>query len=38
MKALIKTREGPGHLELLDAKEPVMGPDSILIEVAYAGI
>ncbi len=38
MKALIKTQEGPGHLELLDAEEPVVGPDSILIEVAYAGI
>jgi L-iditol 2-dehydrogenase len=38
MKALIKTQEGPGHFELLDVKEPVVGLDSILIEVAYAGI
>ena len=38
MKALIKTQEGPGHLELLDAEEPVVSPESILIEVAYAGI
>jgi len=38
MKALVKTEQGPGHLELLDVQEPVVGPDSILIEVAYAGI
>lgn len=38
MKALVKTEQGPGHLELLDVKEPVVEPDSILIEVAYAGI
>jgi L-iditol 2-dehydrogenase len=38
MKALVKTKDGPGGLELLDRPEPEVGFGEVLIEVAYAGI
>lgn len=38
MKALVKVKEGPGNLELLDWKEPEIGLDMLLVEVKYAGI
>jgi len=38
MKALVKVKEGHGNVELLDVKEPELGPGMILIEVKYAGI
>ena len=38
MKALVKTRDGAGSLELLERDKPSIGPNDVLIEVAYAGI
>jgi len=38
MKALVKVKEGPGNLELLDWKEPEAGPDMLVVEMKYAGI
>lgn len=38
MKALVKTKEGKGHLELLDVDEPTPGPTQVKIKVEYAGI
>lgn len=37
MKALVKTRPGPG-LELLDVPEPTVGPNEVLIKVKRTGI
>jgi L-iditol 2-dehydrogenase len=38
MKALVKTQDGPGSLELVDWPQPQVGPDDVLIEIAYSGI
>jgi len=38
MKALVKVKPGPGHLEWMDVPEPECPEDSIKIEVKYAGI
>jgi L-iditol 2-dehydrogenase len=38
VKALQKTKPGPGNLELLDVPEPVVSGDLIKIKVVYAGV
>ena len=38
MKALVKTRKGPGHLELCDVDDPTTGRDEVNIAVKAAGI
>ncbi|MGG1660675.1 zinc-dependent alcohol dehydrogenase [Brevibacillus sp. NRS-1366] len=38
MKALVKTKPGPGHLELLDIPEPACPPEGVKIKIAYSGI
>ena len=38
MQALVKTRRGPGHVDLLDWPEPKIGPGEVLIEVQACGI
>lgn len=38
MKALVKTRPGVGHLELIDLPEPECGPGDVKIEVSGCGI
>jgi L-iditol 2-dehydrogenase len=38
MKALVKVKEGHGHVELLDVDEPELKPNMIRIAVRYAGI
>lgn len=38
MKALFKTAEGPGNMELREAPVPTPGPGEVLVEVKYAGI
>ncbi len=38
MKAVMKTRPGPGNVELRDVPEPQPGPGQVRIEVAAAGI
>ncbi len=34
----MKTKKGPGNLELVDIEEPVPGPGQVLVEVSAAGI
>lgn len=38
MEALVKTRRGPGNVNLLDWPEPKIGPREALIEVHACGI
>ena len=38
MKALVKTADGPGNLELKDVPEPTCAPDGVVIAVKAAGI
>jgi len=38
VKALVKTQQGPGHLELLDVEEPSCGPGQAKVEVKASGI
>lgn len=38
MKALVKTEQGFGHLEIQDKEEPQAGKDQVKIEVKYVGI
>lgn len=38
MKAVVKTKKGVGHVELLDVPKPRPGPSEILVEVKAAGI
>ncbi len=38
MLAVVKTKSGPGNVELLEVQEPAVGADSVKIEVKYAGI
>lgn len=38
MIALVKTRPGPGNVELTQVPEPECGPGQVKIEVAYSGI
>ncbi len=38
MKAVVKTRRGPGNVELKDVDVPKIKPDEVLVEVKYAGI
>lgn len=38
MVAVVKTRPGPGHVELVRVPEPDCGPGQVKIEVAYSGI
>lgn len=38
MKAVVKTREGHGHVELREVPEPAVRPNTVKIEVQYAGI
>jgi L-iditol 2-dehydrogenase len=38
MQALVKTRRGPGNVDLLDWPEPKIGPREVLIEVQACGI
>lgn len=38
MQALVKTKAGPGGVELLAWKERAVAPDEVKIEVAYSGI
>jgi L-iditol 2-dehydrogenase len=38
VKALVKTKPGPGNLELLDVSEPEVSGDLVKIRVVYAGI
>lgn len=38
MRAIVKTRPGQGHLELLDWREPEAGPEEVKIRIAAAGI
>lgn len=38
MKAIVKTQNNPGKLELLDVPVPEIGPDDVLIKVEAAGI
>jgi len=38
MKALVKTKKGPGHIEVLEVPEPSPGPGEVKIEVAACGI
>ncbi|HYB73553.1 MAG TPA: alcohol dehydrogenase catalytic domain-containing protein [Candidatus Sulfotelmatobacter sp.] len=38
MRALVKTRRGPGNVELQDWPEPKVGPREVLIEIAACGI
>lgn len=38
MKALVKTRKGPGNLKLRDVDDPKVGPDDVNILVKAAGI
>jgi len=38
LKALVKTKKGPGHLELKEVPEPECGLDQVKIEVKSAGI
>lgn len=38
MTALLKTRKGPGNLELCEVPVPVPGPEDVLLEVKACGI
>lgn len=38
MKALVKTKSGPGNLNLIDVKEPECDENHLKIEIKYAGI
>jgi len=38
MKAVVKTRRGPGNVELRDVDVPQVAPDEVLIEVKSSGI
>ncbi len=38
MLALVKTKQGPGNMELRDVPEPTISADEVLIEVGAAGI
>ncbi|NOU92230.1 alcohol dehydrogenase catalytic domain-containing protein [Paenibacillus sp. LMG 31456] len=38
MKALVKTAQGPGHVELIDVLEPSCGDRDVKIEVKFTGI
>lgn len=38
MQALVKTAPGPGHMELMDVTEPLLGPNQVKIRVEAAGI
>ncbi|TFF91637.1 alcohol dehydrogenase, partial [Candidatus Thorarchaeota archaeon] len=34
----MKTKRGPGNLELVDIEKPIPGPGQVLVEVSAAGI
>jgi len=38
LKALVKTKSGPGNLELLEIPEPTVSDDLVKIKVVYSGI
>lgn len=38
MKALVKTKPGPGHLELLEVPDPEVSPGKVKVRVEWAGI
>jgi len=38
LKAIIKTKRGPGNIEVQEIETPMIEPDSLLIEVKAAGI
>ena len=38
MKAVMKTAEGPGHVELGEVPAPEPGPGEVVIEVAAGGV
>lgn len=38
MKALVKTKKGPGNLEIWDMPEPTPGPGEVKIEIAACGV
>ncbi len=38
MRAVVKTRSGPGNVELVDVPECTCGPHQVKIEVAFTGI
>jgi len=38
MKAVVKTKHGPGNIEIKDVPIPVIGDDDVLIEIKAAGI
>lgn len=38
MKALVKTKKGPGNVQLIDVPEPACTPDGVKIEVKFSGI
>src|SRR5512147_2855116 len=38
MKALVKTRKGPGFVELREVPKPVIGAGEVLIEIKACGI
>ena len=38
LKALVKLKEGPGHVFLKEVEEPAVGPDEVKIKVEAAGV
>jgi len=38
MKAIVKTKEGEGHVELKEWPEPVPAPDEVKLKISHAGI
>jgi len=38
MKALVKTKAGPGNVEVRDVEEPRVGPDEVMVSVKASGI
>ena len=38
MKALVKTKKGPGNLELRDVPVPKAGPGEVLLKILAAGV
>jgi len=38
MKAVVKTKRGPGNIELRDADVPRIKPDEVLVDVKFTGI
>jgi L-iditol 2-dehydrogenase len=38
MKAVVKTREGPGHIEFTDVERPQLSPNKVEVEIRQAAI